>query len=47
MTKKELTLNIIFFIPLSILNFLFYGLDGNIRFVKEIKKHLTNKAGMI
>ena len=40
MTKKELTLNIIFFIPLSILNFLFYGFDGNIRFIKEIKKAL-------
>ena len=40
MTKTELALNIIFFIPLSILNFLVYDLDGNIRFVKEIKKAL-------
>jgi len=40
MTKNQFILNIILFIPLMALNFLVYGIDGDIRFLKELKKFL-------
>ena len=42
MTKAQITLNIIFFVPLMVINFFVYGIDGCIDFVKDLKKHLTN-----
>lgn len=36
MTKAQYVANIILFLPLVILNFLMYGADGVIRFIKEI-----------
>lgn len=46
MTKVQYITNIIFFLPLVILNFFVYGADGVIQFTKEIKKYskkyLTN-----
>lgn len=41
MTKVHFILNIIFFLPLLVVNFLVYGIDGCIRFVKEIKQGVT------
>lgn len=38
MTKTQHVANIVLFLPLVILNFLMYGADGVIRFVKEIAK---------
>lgn len=44
--KTAITMNIIFFLPLLIINFFCYGIDGDIRFIKEVrknfKKRLTN-----
>ena len=37
--KIAITMNIIFFLPLLIINFFCYGIDGDIRFVKEIRKN--------
>lgn len=46
MTKTQYILNLIFVLPLIILNFLVYGIDGVIQFVQDItkysKKYLTN-----
>ena len=46
MTKTQYIANIIFFLPLAIINFFAYGADGMVRFTKEIKKYskkyLTN-----
>lgn len=38
MTKAQYITNIILFLPLVILNFLMYGVDGVKRFVKEMMK---------
>jgi len=38
MTKMQYYLNILFFLPLIIINFVFYGLDGVINLFKEMKK---------
>ena len=38
MTKAQYIANIVLFLPLVILNFLMYGSDGVIQFVKEIAK---------
>ena len=38
MTKTQIILNIIFFIPLMVINFFAYGIDGCIDFVKDLKK---------
>lgn len=40
MTKAQITLNIIFFVPLMVINFFVYGIDGCIDFVKDLKKYL-------
>lgn len=37
MTKAQITLNIIFFIPLIVINFFVYGVDGCLGFVKDLK----------
>ena len=37
MTRTQFILNIIFFLPLLVVNFFAYGVDGCIRFVKEMK----------
>ena len=46
MTKIQYTINLILFLPLTVINFFIYGADGVIRFTKEIKKYskkyLTN-----
>ena len=42
MTKNQFILNIILFIPLTILNFFVYGIDGNIRLIKELKYYYKN-----
>ena len=39
MTKTQVILNIIFFIPLLVINFFIYGIDGDIRLIKELKKY--------
>jgi hypothetical protein len=36
--KTALTMNIIFFLPLLIINFFCYGIDGDIRFIEAIRK---------
>ena len=38
--KIATTMNIIFFLPLFIINFFFYGIDGDIRLIKEIRKNI-------
>ena len=38
MTKMQYYLNILFFLPLIIINFVFYGLEGVINLFKEMKK---------
>ena len=40
MTKLQLTANIIFFIPLLIINLLVYGIQGDIDLVRDIHKNL-------
>lgn len=46
MTKTQYIANLVLFLPLIVANFLGYGADGVIRFIKEIKKYskkyLTN-----
>lgn len=39
MTKKQFIGNCILFLPLLILNFFTYGLDGSIRFLQEMNKY--------
>lgn len=39
MTKNQFILNVIFFIPLVLINFLFYGINGVIRLVKELNRY--------
>jgi len=39
MTKKQFILNIIFFLPLLILNFFAYGIEGDIRLIKMLQKY--------
>lgn len=39
MTKKQFVLNIIFFLPLLILNFFAYGIEGDIRLVEMLQKY--------
>lgn len=39
MTKNQFIANIILFIPLFILNFFGYGVDGCIRFIQEMQKY--------
>lgn len=39
MTKKQFVLNIIFFLPLLILNFFAYGIEGDIRLIKMLQKY--------
>jgi hypothetical protein len=36
--KTALTMNIIFFLPLLIINFFCYGIDGDIRFIETVRK---------
>lgn len=38
MTKTQYTINIILFVPLLIINFFAYGVQGDIDFIKELKK---------
>lgn len=37
MTRTQFVCNIILFIPLLVINFLVYGIDGDIRFIKDLK----------
>lgn len=39
MTKTQYVINLILFLPLTIVNFFMYGADGAIQFIKEIKKY--------
>lgn len=39
MTKNQFILNVIFFIPLALINFLFYGIDGIIRLVADLNRY--------
>jgi len=39
MTKKQFILNIVFFLPLLILNFFAYGIEGDIRLIKMLQKY--------
>ena len=39
MTKNQFILNVIFFIPFALINFLFYGIDGVIRLVKLLNEY--------
>jgi len=39
MTKSQFIENVILFIPLFILNFFIYGIDGCKRFVEEMNKY--------
>jgi hypothetical protein len=36
--KTALTMNIIFFLPLLIINFFCYGIDGDIGFIEVVRK---------
>lgn len=42
--KIAITMNIIFFLPLLIINFFCYGIDGDIRFIKEVRKNFQKKS---
>jgi hypothetical protein len=48
MTKAQFIGNAILFVPLLVLNFFAYGVDGCVRLCKEMheyaKKYLTNKT---
>lgn len=39
MTETQFFLNIILFVPLLVINFFVYGIDGCARFVKELKEY--------
>lgn len=39
MTKTQYICNIIFFLPLLVINFFAYGIQGDIDLIKEIKKY--------
>lgn len=39
MTKNQFILNVIFFIPLVLINFLFYGIDGVIELVEYLNRY--------
>lgn len=39
MTKKQFIENCVLFLPLLIINFFVYGLDGSIRFVQDLNKY--------
>ena len=39
MTKKQFIGNCVLFLPLLIINFFAYGLDGSIRFVQDLNKY--------
>lgn len=39
MTKKQFIGNCMLFLPLLIINFFVYGLDGSIRFVQELNEY--------
>lgn len=39
MTKTQFFLNIILFIPLLVINFFVYGVDGCARFIKLLKEY--------
>ena len=41
--KIETAMNIIFFLPLLIINFFCYGIDGDIRFIKEVRKNFKKR----
>lgn len=45
MSKLQFINNIIFFIPLLILNFFIYGFDGCILFIKEMRKYQNKYLG--
>ena len=45
MSKLQFIGNIIFFIPLLMLNFFIYGFNGCILFIKEMKKYLNEYLG--
>ena len=46
MTKTQYIINLVCFLPLAVINFFMYGMDGVIQLTKEIKKYskkyLTN-----
>ena len=48
MTKNQFIANVILFIPLLVLNFFAYGVDGCVRFFNEMnrysKKYLVKKS---
>lgn len=39
MTKKQFIGNCVLFLPLFIINFFVYGLDGSVRFVRELNEY--------
>ncbi len=39
MTKNQFIVNVILFIPLFVLNFFAYGIDGCERLIKEMNKY--------
>lgn len=39
MTKIQYIINLVCFLPLAVINFFMYGVDGVIQFTKEIKKY--------
>lgn len=45
MTKNQFITNVIFFIPLLILNFFSYGIQGDIELVLTLKKYAKKYWG--
>lgn len=44
MTKTQFVINVVLFIPLLVLNFFAYGIDGCVRFVNEMNKYAKKYA---
>jgi hypothetical protein len=40
MTRLQLAANIIFFLPLLVLNLFAYGIQGDVDFIREVRKNL-------
>lgn len=45
MTKNQFVLNVVFFIPLALVNFLFYGINGVVELVGELNRYSKKYLG--
>ena len=44
MTKTQFAINVILFIPLLVLNFFAYGIDGCVRLINEMNRYAKKYA---